>query len=98
MFVPVCYFHSILWVDKRPFSDQSIVGRWIMLKCGQWYVRNVLVEKEKGIYICCDDLINLHDGVVKLVVHSVSKCAVHILTEFCSATVSAGEISVKWDM
>jgi len=52
-----------------------------MLKYGQWYIRNVLVEKEKGGYICHDDIINLHDGVVKLIVHSVSKYAVHILTD-----------------
>jgi len=52
-----------------------------MLKHGQWYIRNVLVEKEKGGYICRDDIINLHDGVVKLIVHSVSKCAVHIVRD-----------------
>jgi hypothetical protein len=70
-----------------------------MLNYGQWYVRNVLVEKEKGGYICRDDLINLCDGGVKLIVHSVSSVLyTYWQTEFCSTTVSAGEISVKWDM
>lgn len=86
-----------MWVNKRPFNNQSILGRWIMLKYNQWYVRNVLVETEKGGYICHDGLIYLHDGVVSTFLLKV--CCTHTdQTEFCNAVVSAGEISVKWDM
>lgn len=68
-----------------------------MLKYSQWYVRNVLVEREKGGYICHDGLINLHDGVVST--FHLKVCCIHTdQTEFCNAVVSAGEISVKWDM
>jgi len=45
------------------------------------WIRDHLVTKKKGGYICHDDLINLHDGMAKLITHSVSKCAVHILTD-----------------